>query len=358
MLSSATNGPAGIARTGRRIGLLLLALTAAVLVPAGTASAQSIMNQTSTGGQTAWLESFAASGQGDNSSNKVWLSVLVKHPAGRSVTGLRIDDDWDDDNEAATAAIKSVTDQQQTIQGGTIYSRVNFSYTIPTSNTGMSCGPFSFTRRTDNRVMRIRARLDNGAETPTSSSTIKFVATGQCLGAEDFAYIYDQNQTATAINVGQSVTFNFKGDDKDTTGDDDFDGVRWRMRRVNDGALTATQEDCDNNGDHAQKSVTATFPDRGRWVVEANLLNNDCSDNDGANPSYWFRLGAVDVNSPASSSPTLDLAATRPQINGITTITATVGRRGRLGRPAGTSRRSSGTSTRTPATASTATSSR
>ncbi len=84
-----------------------------------------------------------------------------------------------------------------------------------------------------------------------------------------------------------------------------------------------------------------TFPNRGRWVVEAELLNNGgCGTND--NSGYWYYIGAVDVNSPASAARPIDLTATRPQKNGNTTITAAVDDADDAGRAA-SSRRSSGT---------------
>jgi hypothetical protein len=304
------------------------AVGAAFAVVAPGAGAQTILNTEDVdNGQRSWLESWTTTGQTDNAGDRVRLSVLVKHAAGTEVTGLRIDDDYDGTDETASATIKPVTAQQPNVAGGYTYSRVFYDYNIPTTNTGMECNlnPFNFNvvRRTDNRFIRLRARLNTGAETASTSSRIKFIATSQCNTQEDYPYIYGQDQTATQVNVGQNVTFTYHGDDKDTTGDDDFDGIRWRLRRVNDGTRTATQESCPNNGDHAEKSLTVNFPRRGRWVVEANALNNDCSDNDGPNGSYWFYIGAVDVNSPASSSPTLSLDATRPQINGNTTVTAT-----------------------------------
>ena len=47
--------------------------------------------------------------------------------------------------------------------------------------------------RGDDQAARIRAVLDNGTTTPSTTSDIKFVATGQCLGSEDFPYIYDRS---------------------------------------------------------------------------------------------------------------------------------------------------------------------
>ena len=70
--------------------------------------------------------------------------MIVQHPVGQEVTGLRIDDDWDGDaTRPRSATIKNVTAQQPNVTGGYGYSRVTFSYVIPTCGTDMSCGFFS-----------------------------------------------------------------------------------------------------------------------------------------------------------------------------------------------------------------------
>lgn len=305
---------------------LFSALVAAVatLVFAGSASAQSIQNQTSTGGQTNWLETFATGAETSNSTNMGRITVLVEHPAGRSVTGLKIDDNYDGTDNTATVGTTNVAGvQKPNVNGGYTYSRVTFQYQVPTGNTGMSCPIIGTRTRRTVRPIRIRAVLDNGTTTPSTSSDIKFVANGQCLASEDFPFIYQRSQTATSINTGDSVTFTYRGDDPDITGNADFQGIRWRARRLSDGATTALQTSCPGNGDNADKTLTVNFPNRGRWVVEAELLNGGgCGTND--NSGYWWYIGAVDVNSPASESPAVNLTATRPQINGNTTITAAV----------------------------------
>ncbi|MBK8294350.1 MAG: hypothetical protein IPK93_06115 [Solirubrobacterales bacterium] len=87
-------------------------------------------------------------------------------------------------------------------------------------------------------------------------------------------------------------------------------GVRWRMRNSMTGAVTGTTE----NG----MSFSVTFPDRGHWVIEGRpwgspLLGGDAQRNE------WMYVGEVDVNGP----PTATLAATRPVVDGTTSIDAT-----------------------------------
>ncbi len=317
----------GRARAFASITFAVLATTilfSVLLVAAASAATPTILNTSSTNGQTNWLESFFSSGETNNSGNKVRISLAVKHDPGRKVTGLKIDDDWDGTDNTTSKAVKNVTAQQPTVQGGYDHSRVTYEYTFPTANTGMSCGAFGIggTNKATKQI-RVRAVLDNAEETATSSSNIIFTRT-DCTGGEDFPYLYQWGQTATSVNVGGNVTFTFRGDDSDSNGNADFAGINWRMRRLSDGATTTPQTVCYPSGqwDNQDKSLTATFPSRGRWVVEAELLNNDgCAVNNNA--GSWAWIGAVDVNSPAADSPTANLSATRPQIGGNTTISAT-----------------------------------
>ncbi len=106
---------------------------------------------------------------------------------------------------------------------------------------------------------------------------------------------------------------------------------------------------CYGDSDNSEKNLTVTFPNRGHWVVEAELLNaNDsCSPNPAS--GAWWRLGSVDVNSPAADSPDVSLNIPRPQLNGNATVTATVN--DSADQAAASPRTSSGISTRTRATA-------
>jgi len=308
------------------LGLAIFALLVIAAASAGTARAATptIVNQSSTGGQTNWLESFTTGGEGDGGDNRaqIKISLLVKHDVGRKVTGIKVDDDYDGTDNTSSKTTKNVTAQQPTMQGGYDYSRVTLTYNAPSSGTDLGCNPFGNHDRHSSKSIRVRAVLDNGDQTGTSSSTIKFVATGQCLAYEDYPYIKTRSQSASSIETGDSVTFTYNGDDPDTTGHSDFGGINYRLRRLNDGKVINKGKSCPANGDNANKTLNVTFPDRGRWVVEAELLNNnDCATSD--NGGYWFNLGTVDVNSPASSSPTVSLNTTRPMIDGSTTVTAT-----------------------------------
>ncbi len=211
----------------RLVSFLTATLMMVVAFAAENASAQTIVNTSSTGGQTNWLETFATGGETGNSANVGRVSVLVRHAAARRVTGLRIDDNYDGTDNTAGETTVAVTPQRPNVNGGYGYSRVTFQYQMPTSGSGMSCRhPRSRTRRTV-KPLRIRAVLDDGTLTPSTSSDIKFTAAGQCTGDQDFPYIYQRSSSATSIETGQSVTFTYRGDDPDSginADDDDFDG--------------------------------------------------------------------------------------------------------------------------------------
>ena len=294
----------------------------AAATPSANAATPTLLNTSSTGGQTNWLESLYTLGETNNSANKIRISLAVKHDAGRRVTGLKIDDDWNGDDNTTSKSVKSVTAQQPTIQGGYDHSRVTYEYTLPTADTGMSCGAFGIggTNKTT-KPLRVRAVLDNGEETATSSSNIIFTR-ADCTGGEDFPYLYQWSQTATSVNPGGSVSFTFRGDDSDSNGNADFAGINWRLRRLSDGATTTPVQRCYSSPyDNTDKTLSVTFPNRGRWVVEAELLNNEgCGVNNNA--GSWAWIGAVDVNAAAATSPTGTLSATRPQIGGNTTVSA------------------------------------
>jgi hypothetical protein len=297
-----------------------LVLACVILPASANAAAPTIVNSgTGCSGQTAWLVSCALAGEATNSANVIRYSVLAGHDAGKSITALITDDNWD--SIALPTSVRAVTASSPTIAGGYPRSRVNLSYQAPTNGTGLSCGFGSGTRRTE-RPARIRAQDGADATSSTSSSGVKFVGAFGCSGPEDYAYLYgwEAGNFGNEVTPGSSVTFTYKGVDPDSTGNSVFNGVNWRLRDVRTGAVTAATLDCDDNGDDAEKSTVATFPERGAFVVEAELLDGAaCTQNQ--NPGHWFPLGTADVNSATIPEPAL--AASRPAVDGSTTITLT-----------------------------------
>ena len=307
------------------------AIAMIILLPSSaSATTPTIVNESN--GQ--WLESGSIGDNGGNSA-AVTVSLLVKHDPGRKVTNLKIDDDYDGTDNTTSKALKAVTAQQPTIVNGYDYSRVTYTYTASTSNTGLSCGVLGIGgTAVTTKPIRVRAILDDNAETATSSADLKLIRY-DCTGGDDNPVLTATSQSATLINTGDSVTFTYTGDDSDSalTTNQTFGGVRYRLRRLSDNTTTTPVSYC-QGGDNTARTLNVAFPNRGRWVVEAELLNENSSCATNPNSGSWWRLGAVDVNSPASTSPTVSLNIPRPNLNGNATVTATVddsGDSGQLG---------------------------
>ncbi len=297
----------------------------ALIAPAGAQGFVTIENTTSVGGQTSWLESFASTGHnGDQADAKrIRMTVLVRHDVGQQATGLKIDHNWDGtDNTPGLAATTSGMDiERPTISGGYGYTRI--SYVLTQSDPPLS-------NRRANLPLRIRAVLNDGQQSATSVSNVDFTGANQDTGNQDYPYMKTWPTSGGNFNrvltPGGNITFTYTCDDPDInlfSSDDECDGVRWRVRNMNTGATTSPQHDCDGGDDNGDKTTNVTFPDRGRFVVEAELLNegNNCAGS-GPNAGVWWPIGTVDVNSTAA--PSIALSSTRVP-NGPTTAIATIG---------------------------------
>jgi hypothetical protein len=323
------------ARRGRIALVSLLACGAFLGIGASAAGAATpvIVN---TGdvfdGHREWLESWAIGGENRENTETVRISMLVQHDIGRSVSQIRIDEDWDGSNEAATATAHNVTDQQPVVSGGYAYSRFTFTRQVQTSGVGFSCPVIGTRTRRTEKNLHVQVQLDNGDDTATSTSNLRLVdPDSNCLASQDYPVILDWSTSFTQhIEPGDSATFTFKGDDIDSPGsdDDEFGGVRWRLRNTLTGAVSGETTACAGN-DNSFMSITPTFPDRGRWIVEGEMLNEGSGGNNciSANNDYWFALGAADVNSanPASLNLLRTPSNGRPATNGDVTITADLG---------------------------------
>ena len=308
----------------RGLRITVAAIAALILSTLITANASAATPVIVNGSNGQWLESGSIGDNGGNSA-AVTVSLLVKHDPGRNVTNLKIDDDYDGTDNTTSKALKAVTAQQPTIVNGYDYSRVTYSYTASTSNTGLSCGFLGVGgTAVTTKPIRVRAILDDSSETATSTTDLKLIRY-DCTGGDDNPVLTATSQSATSINPGDSVTFTYTGDDSDAalTTNQTFGGLRYRLRRLSDNTTTTPVVYC-TGGDNTSQNLNVTFPNRGRWVVEAELLNENSSCGTNPNSGSWWRLGAVDVNSPASSSPNVSLNIPRPNLNGNATATATV----------------------------------
>lgn len=313
----------------RRIGLAALCIVLAYIgfaSAAKTAGAATpvIVNNTQ------WLENTSTGGQTNNGANRMWITLVVQHDVGRKVTGLRIDDNWNASDESASAAIKDVSSiaEQPTYSGGYGYTRVTYFYNHPTA--GLSYGN---TTSQVTQAIRVRARLDNGEETSTVSQNIRFYRAanqGGFLPSSNLSYAYNQGQNATSISPGDTVNFTYSMTKTASLSSNSPSGFDYRLRRLNDGAVFPTDGSLIRACSDSNFNVT--FPNRGRWVVEGKIrtttvilglpTNDPCSQGGGDRDNDWIRIGAVDVNSPVSASPSGALTATRPVHNGDTDISA------------------------------------
>jgi hypothetical protein len=315
--------------------ILLAALAAGLTTaaPANACTAPCIWNVTAADGTPGWLESAAMSGETKTAANdnghQARITLVVRHAAGRKLSKLRIDQNWDDtDNTGGTPTagegdalfgptVSPELDPATQVTGGSEWSRVSYTWNIRTSGTGITNGITSGTRRTNKRIY-VRGELDNGTTTPSVQAQIDFTSAGNdSYGREDFPFLYDQRQSNTNFQTGASATFTFKGDDPDSSGStSDFGGIRWRLRRLSDGRIenaagtaNASTTVCYNAGvDNSDRTLTHTFTKRGRWVVEAELGNwsgSACTfDGSANNPGAWHRIGQVNVNTAGATSPT------------------------------------------------------
>ena len=343
----------GSSGSDMRVTRLLVVICAALigliaLLPSVASAANPSILNTGTGcaGQERWLVSCATQGESGSGGDVFRISALVSHDADKTIASLLTLDTWPTSDTGTPGNVRTAnntapnSNTRPNISSGYPRSRINLNFPVSTSGTGMSCPAIgSPSRRTSNRYQRTFARDSSSQNSATVGSIVKFTANGNCLfttgNNEDFAYIYAwpglgssgscASPTGSNFNnqttPGSTLTFCYQGDDPDTTGDTaDFQGVNWRLRNLRTGATTTPQTSCPGGGDNSVKPLQVTFPDRGAFVVEAELLDADgCGQNQ--NGGYWFTLGTADVN--GASIPAPGLQATRPQINGNTTVTLT-----------------------------------
>ena len=301
-----------LAATASMVALLLaLAPTAEALTPTIENAGSNMFEQT------------VSSRESGQSANRLDINVVVKHDVGKKVTGLKVDTDYNGTDNSSTATTQTAdVANQPTVVGGFNYTTAFLSFRNTVSN--IPCGD----RPGFSHTVYVRPVLSDGTVGNVSSASLFFTPAGGCnfpIPYEDYPFMYGQTNTAPVqLTPGGSATFSWNQDDPDTG--NNTQGYAYRFRRLNDGSTTSTTVVCPGDIDNAQQTRTFTFPNqRGHWVVEAELREGStCADR--VYPSGtggWWRIGSADVNTAQASSPALSLSATRPQINGTTTITAT-----------------------------------
>lgn len=296
-----------------------LALTVLVLGALGVAAQADAATPTLNDN---WLENNGALSQENDSGSKyyegrrLWITAVVKHDRGRKVTGLKIDDDWNDTDNISSATTRSVTAQQPTFADGFDYTRVTYSWQPPD-------GPgYNGSNRVFSRTLRMRAVLDDGSQTATDTQNVILQSAASDFGGQDYPVIYGMSPTSSSVTPGSSVTFNLKGDDRDSCvafcgADHEFGGYKWRVRKISaTGGSSVVQGPttrCLGGGkDDVAQTQSVTFGSQGRYIVEARPMNRDgsnCREDQGGEFGElgWIRLGGVDVNS--DTAPTVAVTA-------------------------------------------------
>ncbi len=287
--------------------LALLAMAGTLILAVSAPDRASAANPTIEN-STQWLESTAASGgPGDPPGNprQVTVALMVKHDVGRKITAIKIDDNYNGTDETGSQTARPLggsQSQQPTIAGGYDYTRVNYTYDAP-KGSDVYCPGIGAGDQYEVRPIRIRAIDDNGQESATANANITFVRY-DCTSRQDAPVIYQRGQNKQEIVPGEVVNFTFTGDDSDggLTANRDFGGIEYRLRRLSDGTTTGTTKLCFGNSDNTQRNFNVTFPNRGRWVVEALLWNNGSCDHLELSGTWW-RIGSVDCQQSGLHEP-------------------------------------------------------
>jgi hypothetical protein len=328
-----------------RVALLLgLVAVVAAVVPGAASAANPVINNTATGcntGQDSWLVSCAVAGEdsskdsGDpGTANQVRVTALITGDVANTISSLLTNEQWNGN----TTTRAPTCDTKPATPSGYPRSRCDLRWTY-TSHSGTGLNPCG-TLRTASKILGVQARDSANQTSAQQTSIVRFTTASHHTGCTESPYLYSWDGagpgftcpssptiTTGATNFAQSTTpgtslrYCYTGDSPGSG--EDFDGVNWRWRNLRTGTIAATGSSCPANGDNAVKGLTVNAPERGLWVLEAELKDTNGGTNCANNraPGYWFPLGTADVNS--SSIPAPALAATRPNLNASTTITLT-----------------------------------
>ena len=299
---------------------LSLAVVALVVAPVGTTSATPpapvILNSgVQNGGNAQWLETQGL--PDDGGVRQVWVTFLVQHPVGRSITGVRADTNFDGTDNTASIGTTAVTSQELLLSGSSRLetSRVTVPITVGKPG-GFSCPFIGAATRSVDAPVRFRVVDSTGEVSGSVSGTVKFVEDSNCSSRQDFPRLTATSQTAVDVVPGQNITYTFSCDDPDPdvfSSDDDCDRASIRWRRLDDGTTSALTLKTGIQ-DNTTTTHTTSFPSQGYYVVEAQLGNEDGNfPNTGGASGGWWRLGNAVVNDTATSlSGSLSFTGARP----------------------------------------------
>ena len=311
----------------------LVAGAVAVVLPFEPASAAPpapvILNGGSqNSGNAQWAETQALADDGEEST--FFATFLVQHAAGRTITSVRMDGNFDGTDNTGSVGNTAVSAQTfVAAAGGIETSRVTVGIDLGKPG-GFSCPFIGGATRSVDAPVRMAVVDSTGEKSATVATTVKFVEDSNCSARADFPRLTGASQNLTEVVPGQDITYTFSCDDVDSdvfSSDDDCDRANIRWRRLDDGDTSSITLKTGIN-DNTNTTHTMDFPSQGFYVVEAQLGNEDGSfPNLGGASGGWWRLGNAVVNDAASSlTGSLAFAGAQasspPSVNPGTAVTA------------------------------------
>ena len=311
----------------------LAALAFATLGLAARADAQTIVNTAMIGNQATWLTSWTTTGNDGThpEGRHVRLSLLVEHPRGRKVTGLKIDQDWDTADESASSPTMTagLDVEQPNVAGGFNYSRVNYDFLTTSDATPEGVDQ-------SKAALHVRAVLDDGSVSAPVSSLLVFVSASNIPNYDQPPFLYEAGPFFSSSPLR---AWGFTGRDPDPrqcrllpwplcTSRGDLAGIEWRTRNQLTGATTKAIDDCANDlSDDRQIVVRGELPDRGTFTVEGDPLGGavEAFTSDVSCDSHgWGKMwpiASIDVNSSSIPPPVLAIGP-RPVVGGNVAVSA------------------------------------
>jgi hypothetical protein len=294
-----------------RMAALAAVVGSFVVVGSAQAAAPSIVNGGSaTSGNASWVEGQA--GTQGTGNRRVTATFIVTHDAGKRITGVAFDKNYDGTDNTGSVALSSVTPEYLGVGGSgsganrlaSSLVRVSFD---PGDPGGFSCPAFSDGTRRRDLPLRFAVADDSGVRSPSVAITYHWVEEDGCTnttGTDDYPVLESVSQSASSAAPGANVNFTFTCDDADSTGNNDrCDYIRWHWRRLNDGTTSGEVEH--DAEDNTSRTFGVSFPSRGIYVVEAYLCGEDSCDD---STSFRWRLGTVIVDDNQAPSGSIDFS--------------------------------------------------
>ena len=351
---------------------------------------------TSWGTVKQWLETASLTinpNETSRDSSEIRISMLIKHDTDDTLKYLYFDRNLDatDDTGGATNRIDLTGANPQTVNGkvvnftvshfpaysggtiGSAYTLV-FARSLPAGTVSPTWGARTGSPANNdgdgnrgNGNVKVKVETAGGGVSAVSNSKL-FVVKGGNDDGNDWPGMYNQgrvnspgratNTTRNGVGAADGATlltdlnlatnsarrYYFNADDYDGFGCDVADSVAFRYRRISDGTISVTADATDGaglakrGGDNSAANYIEPVspPDRGRWVLEGYIVNEDnCNDYGGSGGSpgqddspmrgWWQWVATIDVNTTTLPTVTAVTPSSSAILAGTAaTATATV----------------------------------